>query len=103
MKKEYFISTPYIDAYQTSERYNGFTLIDFDEFHKKMESQCYSWGEQGLGRALLLGKEIPKCGDHYVLAFGRFGEKYYMMVTFQPYEDDLLIVEGFWDLEWDVT
>lgn len=102
MKDHYFISTPYIDAYQTSDRYSGFTLIDFDDFVSKMLNQCWDWGEKGIGRALLTNKNLPMHEDHYVLAFGWFGSKNYVMV-YLPADDDHLIVEADWDKTWNVT
>lgn len=106
----YFITTPFVDAYMRSEIYIGEDSgrkikesITFEQFLTKMRSQAYSWGEQGLGRALLRGEELPAHEGAYILAIGTFGNKGYAFVVTDHAADAYLVIEYSWPWEWDVT
>lgn len=98
----YFITTPYIDAYE-HDWLPEHPKIDKATFAKKMERQAYEWGEQSIGRALLAGS-IPAMYDgRYVLAIGVLDDEKWFAVQDKPGSWRVEIVKGDWDVEWDVT
>lgn len=104
----YFISTPYVDAYQHDwddpDPGYGRPKVDFAQFAKQMSDQAAAWGEQGIGRASLSGYDLPMHDGRHVLAFGTHGDKKYVAVprAGSVYEVDVIEVDALSD-EWDVT
>jgi len=99
----FFISTPYIDAYQ-EPGILGAAYITFKEFEKRMQNQAWQWGEQSIGRRLLKGETPAMNGEEYVLAFGTHGAESYIMVQAPGREMELVELEKYWNWgEWDVT
>jgi hypothetical protein len=104
----YFITTPYIDAYEHDYRpvagLSGKPMLTFEQFELRMKAQAYSWGEQGIGRALLSGVEPAMHDGRYVLAFGTWDGKSYLAVSGNGgtmYDSE--VVEGESEPEWNVT
>ena len=93
---EFFATTPFVDAYTRREgTYAMFEVV--------LRAQAVDWGEQGLGRALVHGEQLPELDDQvYVLAIGRFDGTAYAAVQ-KAGSDTIDVVEFDWPLDWDVT
>jgi hypothetical protein len=92
----YFTTTPYVDAYLRGEGTYG-------EFLDKLRDQAYSWGEQGLGTALVKGEQVPETDEGvYVLAIGSFADTKYAIVQ-KAGTDTVDLVEFDWPYDWDIT
>lgn len=101
----YFISTPYIDAYEHDFEPTH-PRLDYAAFCSRMNAQSLMWGEQGLGRALRMGKEPPMYDGRYVLAFGSHDSKKY--VALSPSNGEDLGIANIVEIDsipegWDVT
>ncbi len=104
--ESYFISTPYIDAYQHDwEASQNRPKLNYDNFALAMERQASEWGEMGVGRTYLRGYDAAMFDGRYVLAFGVLGEKRYVAVPKQgAWGYDIVAVGDWqWPQEWDVT
>lgn len=105
----YFITTPYIDAYDHDYEgvsslgqlvTHGRPKVTFEEFKQKMRAQASSWGEASVGRTMLDGKTPAQVHDLWVLAMGRWdGKPYVMLANGDEYE----LEEYDYPYEWDVT
>lgn len=96
----YFVSTPYIDAYDHDYPPSK-PQIDYEAFVQKMKGQAYAWGEQGVGRAVIDGLVPATHGDSHVLAFGTHGAKKYVAVATPSGVSVVEVAEI--PNEWDVT
>lgn len=76
----YFISTPYIDAYNCSDSYQD--DITFTQFTKMMLEQATTW-EKELNDRLNTNAtmQMPLYENEKVLAFGRFNDGHYVFTT----------------------
>lgn len=102
----FFISTPYIDAYQHDwddvDGSQRVPKVDYAGFVELMQSQAMNWGEQGVGRAALEGREPPMHDERYVLAWGTHGDKSYVAVPGPNWRCDVVEVSKI-PHEWNVT
>lgn len=107
----FFVTTPYIDAYETSNKFDVASssivmrYASFEEFHKMMSSQASFWGEHGLGRALIEGHDLPEADGGLVLAIGIWnGTSYAFVATPGPgWYDTRRMIEFNYPVEWNVT
>jgi hypothetical protein len=111
MKCDYFITSPYIDAYDVS--YGTMSAlhpaVDFEEFQRRMRIQAHNWGPESIGRTILKGLKPaeyvhgPPLSIEWVLAFGTFGTQHYIAVQ----RDDEIVTIEVEDKcigeEWNVT
>lgn len=102
----YFITTPYVDAYERdydSSISGGKPKITFHHFELAMKAQAYQWGEMGVGRAFITGKTPATRNSRFVLAFGTWNGKSYLALARLGSSYDVDVVEGESNPEWDVT
>lgn len=98
-RREWFITTPYIDAYETPGVWGSPEgAIDFDKFKSMMASQASQWGEQSVGHQVMFRKPPAVLGEgRYVLAMGWWGTDHFVYVDggVEPIDK--------YPSEWDVT
>lgn len=99
--ESYFISTPYIDAYEHDWEPES-PKVDLATFTKRMVSQAYSWGETAVGRATLTALRPAMHDGAYVLAFGVHGDQKYVAVSRPGDRVEVVAVDSYPD-EWNVT
>lgn len=104
----WWLASPYVDAYEHGQWVKDVHLpISFEEFETKMVCQARTWGETGLGSAVLRGMSTPTDDEgNLVLAIGMWGDKSWVVIPTlgsKWYEIDYILVEFKWPQHWNVT
>lgn len=105
----WFITTPYVDAYEHAhwENFGYHSPISYEEFRAKMFRQASSWGETGIGSAVLRGNDVARTDEgNPVLAIGTWDNKSWVIIPTPGskwYEVEYNLVEFAWPQEWNVT
>jgi hypothetical protein len=105
--RPYFIATPFFHAYHRGDDADPELKRSrsFEDFRHILHQHADEFGARALGACVAEGMEPAMIDDHYVMAFGDWGDQSYI-VLYRPRPESMFVwdmIDQEWLPEWNIT